>query len=508
MKKSLALTAALVLCASQAWAYENLHAGYSVQDKNPFYKMASKDIYAYSSFGADNLSKLEKIQRGSVHIVAYYTAEEMEKIIGEKFTTAYFDKQYEQMAVLQRSELNMLTVPNPLLDMERYAEQDNDNTIITQYYKEQFKTLEPKISLGIVNGQRTIKLSYLYKQMKSLIAVDQTLLSANDRLYMLTTVTVDDKIYADDAKTTADKEQKETTADDVVSKEKLNEAIKQATKIEKVNPADIDAKIIKAMDKTHERFIKGFKAFAPQGSAKPIVLKDDVAKKTITLPQDWFYTQIQIKEKEAEGSITTAASLPAMKKIAQELDYMGIYGLFADDFIMKRHNTHIEAAEPDDGSDSHASTEGEAKINYELSEAAEAKILAETRKALKNFDAMLFTCSFKLNDKDFQEMLALPRTQQLETEMFLSETLQRLKNHHNQDAYLSLDDYSYDIGFTKEKVLIDINTKISVLKDFKFTNLMRFASLSNNCGGMMLYTHKSDLPADEQIMKGIDEWQF
>lgn len=511
MKKSIALAAVCMLMSGQAWAYENLQAGYSVQDKDPFYKMASSRMYAYSGFSADALNKLEKMPRGSVHIVGYYTADEMTQILGEKFSTAYFNQQYEQIAVLQRSELDIRTVPCPLVDLERYTAKDNGNNIfLQQYMKEQFQTLKPIISIAKVNGNRAIKISYLYKQTKNLVAVDTTLLSANDRLYMLTTVTVDEKVYASqDYDVEIPNEETANTED---MQKKISEALTQALKIENVKPAEVDAKVIRGIDKTHTGFVKGFKAVAPHGTAKSVILTDSVAQKSITLPQDWFYAQIQFKEKEAAGTFSTAASLPTMQKIAQELDYRGIYGLFGID-VLPRPETSVEAAVPEQNIsavgqvDDSAATANQQAANEELAKAVEAKALEEARKALKNFDAMLLTCSFKVKDKDFQEFLTLPRSQQLQTEIFLRESLEKLK-HSSNDDYVSLDDYSYNVKYTQENALIDINTKISVLKDFKFINLLRLATLANDSGSALLYVHKSEIPVDEHIMQGIDEWQF
>lgn len=511
MKKGFALTALCMLVAGQAWAYENLQAGYSVQDKEPFYKMASSKIYAYSSFSANSLDKLEKMQRGSVNIVNYYTADEMTQILGEEFSTAYFDRQYEQIAVLQRSELDIRTVPCPLLDMERYAEKDTGkNIILQQYFQEQFQKLKPIIGITTVNGSRAIKISYLYKQMKSLIAVDTTLLSANDRLYMLTTVTADDKVFAAQNSEAATPDEEVSKSGDI--HKRMGEAFKQSMKTENVEPSDVDVKVIKAIAKEHKRFTKGFKALTPQGSAKHVVLTDSVAQKNITLPQDWFYAQVQIREKEGAGTFTTAASLPTMQKIAKELDFVGIYGLLDANAVL-HPNKPVEPAEPTEISDDadvyvddSVAADQQQPASAEMSEAAKAKVLAETRKALSNFDAMLFTCSFKIKDKDFQEFIALPRTQSLETEIFLQGALERLKR--GSDEYFALDDYAFDINYTKDKALVDINTKISVLKEFKFTNLLRLAAFADNSASALFYLHKSELPADEQIMQGIDEWQF
>ena len=62
MKKSAVVAIVLSMLTTQAWAYENLQAGYSVQDKNPYYKVESNKVYGFSNISATSLEKLEKIQ--------------------------------------------------------------------------------------------------------------------------------------------------------------------------------------------------------------------------------------------------------------------------------------------------------------------------------------------------------------------------------------------------------------------------------------------------------------
>ena len=71
MKKSALLAACLVLCTANAWAYENSAAGFSVKDGQPFYKMESTKLYAFSSFSTDEFNKLSDKRECSVHIVNY-----------------------------------------------------------------------------------------------------------------------------------------------------------------------------------------------------------------------------------------------------------------------------------------------------------------------------------------------------------------------------------------------------------------------------------------------------
>lgn len=526
MKKRAALAAALVLCASQAWAYDNLQAGYSVQDKEPFYKMASSKLYAYSSFGSASLDKLERMDQASVHLINYYTADEMESILGEKFSTDYFAKQYEQMALLQRAELDVRTVPSPLVDMERYAAHENKNNLLPQQQlvlKEQLKKLKPIISVSKTGGRKAINISYLYKQNQDLVAVDTTLLSANDRLYMLSTITIDEQalaekqsedIGADTAQqnsSAAASKNGETTKAGMSSgkfSNKLSEALAKAMQVENVNPADIDKSKLKNFARAHNKFVKSFKTLTPVQAAASVSFTDATAQKTMTLPQDWFYGQIQFKEKEAAGTFTMAASLPTMQKIASELDYVGLFS------ILDTAPAHSTEAEPYIESETDADAailSKEEQIALEAENAAyqvklQAKAEEETRKVLRSFDSMLFTCSFKINDKDFQEMLAMPRTNQLETEFFLRQTFEDLKRFNSD--YFTLRDYSYNLDFRQDKAAIDIHSEMDLMKDFSFTNFLRLTSLSNNVGSMLFYTHKSDAEPDAQIMKDIDKWQF
>lgn len=519
MKKSATLAAALVLCASQAWAYDNLQAGYSVQDKDPFYKMASSKIYAYSDFNAKSMDKLEKMSGGSIHTVNYYTAEEMAQILGENFSTAYFERQYEQIALLQRSQLDVRTVPSPLLDMERYAAHENKNHVLLQQqlFKEQLQKIKPVIKTSVSNGRKIITLSYLYKQMKTLIAVDCSLLSANDRLYMLTTVTVDEKAFKDkeDTETAVmeeaaaaeenGKHQEEIIIDD--DKTPFDKALAKLAQLENVNAADIDAKITKGFIKAHNKFLKGFNTVKPAAAEQPVSFTDDTAGKTMALPPDWFYGQIHFKEKEGSGSFTMAASLPTMQKIASELDYVGIFNILGSGLAYRQAAT---ADDEDYAADVIIQSEEE-QMAYEAEKAAyeeklQAKVMEETRKALRSFDGMLFICSFKLTKDEFKEILAMPRINKLETEMTIQTGLQRLKKY--QSDFFTLQEYSYDLNFTKEQALINIHTKVNLLNEFNFSNLLRLTSLPNDVGSMLFYVRKSEEAPNEQLTKGINKWQF
>ncbi|MDO4921080.1 MAG: hypothetical protein Q4E64_04550 [Phascolarctobacterium sp.] len=501
MKKSAALAAVFLLCASQAWAYDNLQAGYSVQDKEPFYKMVSSKLYAYSSFGAASVDKLERMNQASVYLINYYTADEMESILGEKFSTAYFDKQYEQMALLQRSELDVRTVPSPLVDMERYAAHENKNNVVPleqKLFKDQLQKLKPIISVSKISSRKAVNISYLYKQGDGLVAVDTSLLSANDRLYMLSTVTIDEQALAKKQPTdnSADAEQEDTAKTDSkngktteagMSSGKFSEALAKAMQVENVNPADIDKSTLKNFAKAHNKLVKSFKTMAPIEAAAPVSFTDATAQKTMTLPQDWFYGQIQFKEKEAAGTFTMAASLPVMQKIANDFDYQGMFALFAADNANSDEMSILTAVD-------------KTTNKYEP---LRDKAKEEVRKVLNNLDALLLACSIKSKDEDFKHMLSMS----LDTELITRETLHQLQRFEND--YFSLQKYSYGVSYKQGKAAyINIHSKINLLQDFAFDNLLRIAPVSDDTGSILFYLYKSDITPDEQITKDIDKWQF
>jgi hypothetical protein len=146
MKKCAALAAVLVLCAGTAYAYENSYAGYSVKDGKPFYKLESKKTYAYTEMSSREVANEDAVQKTAANIVNYCTAEDMTQILGTDFSTAYFDAEWDKLAILERSELSLKTVPTPLLDLDKYAAYDHNGnvTIVSQVLKEKLAQLTPK----------------------------------------------------------------------------------------------------------------------------------------------------------------------------------------------------------------------------------------------------------------------------------------------------------------------------------------------------------------------------
>ena len=472
MKKITALAAALILCAAHASAYENSYAGYSVKDGQPYYKLEAKKVYAYTNISSKKVYQDEDdLKNTAVNIVNYYTAEDMEQILGEKFSTAYFDAEYEKLALLERSQLNPKTVPAPLLELDKYAEHDSNGnlTIQSKVLKEKLEKLTPLIKTGKIAGKKAITISYLYKQGDVLVKIDTSLVSANDRLYLLSTVNTDQELYAPkkdekDADTDAD-------IDDIDTDEESDE-------VENVFVRDVPAETMQRFDKAHTDLLKGFKAFAPTSTPKAISFTDAAAGKSVQLPDDWFYGQLNLKYKD-KGTfyLTLASSMKEMQEVAANTDYDSIYSVLA-----------IPQADP----------EYQKKVTELYSSGA--------RNVLEHWNHLLITASVdNITDAEIKELLSTPVANRLAVESFISEGLQRMKGFSNE--YFALKDYKTNFDFTQEKALIGISADTDLLKDFVYNNKI-LLSCNQKAATAMLFIKKADVETEKSLEQQVNEWHF
>ncbi len=466
MKKSAFLAAALVLCASQAMAYQNPYAGYSVNDKKPFYKLESSRMYAYSGFSAEAFAKLKQNDVGSVHIINYYTPEEVSKLLEVDFNSAYFASEYEKLGLLERSQLDLQTIPTPLLDFDRYDANPELCDVLPQEHllKEKLDGIEPKVRIDKLGGNKVITVSYIYQQADKLINLNLSQLSVNDRLYMLSTITADNTLPANKA-------QQEYVHEDA----RILPVDAQAVTVEQRN----------ALWQTHAKFVKSFKALEPSAEPAKLAYTDVINKKLVALPNDWLYTQVHFKEKEAEGCFTVSASEKNILKIAQDIDYAGIFKLMQSKDAQERNA---------DGS-----------VSTKLTPQLQEKGFLEAVKVLDGLDAMLMTCSFATKDRDFQSMFDQALANKDTADFMVVGALESLKQ--GQGNIFKLYDYQYASDFTPKKSLMNIEASINLLENYDFNNSLSFRMTKNN-GSALLYTHKPEFAQDELLQQSVREWNF
>ena len=492
MKKITALAAALVLCAAHASAYENSYAGYSVKDGQPYYKLEAKKVYAYTNISSKKVYQNEEdLKNTAVNIVNYYTAEDMEQILGEKFSTAYFDAEYEKLALLERSQLNPKTVPAPLLELDKYAEHDSNGnlTIQSKVLKEKLEKLTPLIKTEKIAGKKAITISYLYKQSDVLVKINTSLVSANDRLYLLSTVNTDQDLYApkkDEKSADADADIDETDTDEENEEAKtepksaasVKEEVEKALEVENVFVRDVPAETMQRFDKAHTDLLKGFKAFAPTSTPKAISFTDTAVGKSVQLPDDWFYGQLNLRYKN-KGTfyLTMASSMKQMQDVAANTDYDNIYSVFA-----------IPASDP------------------EYQQKFMDLYTSGMRNVLEHWNHLLVTVSVdNINDADAKELLATPVANRLAVESIINDGLQRMKGFSNE--YFALKDYKTNFDFTQEKTLIGINADTDLLKDFAYNNKI-LLSCNQKAATAMLFIKKTDAETEKSLEQQLNEWHF
>lgn len=492
MNKSAILAAMLILASSSASAYENSYAGYSVKDGQPYYKLEAKKVYAYTNISSKKAYQNEEdLKNTAVNIVNYYTAEDMEQILGEKFSTAYFDAEYEKLALLERSQLNPKTVPAPLLELDKYAEHDSNGnlTIQSKVLKEKLEKLTPLIKTGKIAGKKAITISYLYKQGDVLVKIDTSLVSANDRLYLLSTVNTDQDLYApkkDKKSADADADIDETDTDEENEEAKtepknaasVKEEMEKALEVENVFVRDVPAETMQRFDKAHTDLLNGFKAFAPTSTPKAISFTDAAAGKSVQLPDDWFYGQLNLKYKD-KGTfyLTLASSMKEMQEVAANTDYDSVYSVLA-----------IPQADP----------EYQKKVTELYSSGA--------RNVLQHWNHLLITASVdNITDAEIKELLSTPVANKLAVESFINDGLQRLKGFGND--YFALKDYKTNFDFTKEKALIGINADTQLLKDFAYNHKI-LLSCNQKAATAMLFIEKTDVEIEKALEQQLNEWHF
>lgn len=498
MKKTVFLTAALLLCTATGFAYENPAAGYSVKDNAPLLKLESQKMYAFTDLPANSIAKLGDAQQGSMHIINYFSADEMSKSLEVNFSTAYFDAEYEKLALMQRSQIDMRTVPTPLLDRDKYgsAEEGRGNLLLQkELIKKELLNAKPRLRIDKIGKYKVITESYTLKQDDSLVSLDTSLLSANDKLYMLSTITTDKAYYAADKEAEANDEKVEKQAPAMPPATAQNEAQneeKALPKLEQVPWQSLPEELRTSLWQKHVQLLKSFKA-TPICNCLPVVrYQDQVSRKAVLLPQDWFYGQLNLQEKEGSFCVTMAASLDNMRQIAAEMDYLGILELAAK----KEQNPAKVVLEAPS-----ATVLPEAELSAE----AQSKVMEESRKALTHFDAMLMSASFAIKDKELNDFILGTTENQLAAQVMLEETLAGLKRSDSE--YFRLNDYKYELDFNELREKATINANVTLLQDFVYDNLVTI-TMKGSSGTALWYLHKPDFEANQELTKSIEQWQF
>ena len=171
------------------------------------------------------------------------------KICGEKFSTTYFNEQYEKLVLLKRCELSLKTVPLAIWNLDKY-EDAGVNLPYSELGINKLEDIKSFLSVDKIGKHKVITVSHLYKQNKKLYALNTSLLSEADKLYVLTTYEADDKVLA----SKDDDKQEEVPA---IIKRMQEE---EEAKIVNVTPAELDSEVRDKLWQEHTKYVKKFRA--------------------------------------------------------------------------------------------------------------------------------------------------------------------------------------------------------------------------------------------------------
>ena len=239
MKKTAVICSLLLSFAGTALANDNISS--NLHDNN----INSVVVSDYSNMSSNSHQAFpsEKVQE-----TCTITTENATKICGEKFSTTYFNEQYEKLALLKRCELSLKTVPLAIWNLDKYVEQG-----VKLPYAElginKLEDVKSFLSVDKIGKYKVITVCHLFTQNKKLYALNTSLVSVNDNLYAVSTYDVNDKAFApkDDAKL-------EEVPPIIKRMQEKEEA-----KVVNVVPADLDAEVKTAIWDEHSKFVKKFK---------------------------------------------------------------------------------------------------------------------------------------------------------------------------------------------------------------------------------------------------------
>ena len=265
MRKVLCMSLLLVQLAATAFAYTDKESGFKALSPagDNYITAVGKGFYGFVEDGGANAGYAEVIAQ-----------EQADKFFGSPFTTAVFEKKYNDILLLQRngvSQQQILKLADNVFVSPLFALADGE---------------DPEYSLEAqkLGGNKYIVVKYAAGESGE---QNMYFTSANDKLYML------------------------MTAQQPAKAQNLPESTVGVIAGADEKPASLPG----------EKFLKKFKTIKPQPQSQPLSFSDKTAGYTVSLPDDWFY--LQLKDHYNGQTVCFSAALPleAMREVgAQTLD--------------------------------------------------------------------------------------------------------------------------------------------------------------------------------------------
>lgn len=236
MKKSALIFALLLAFVSTSYANDKEPANLDANNEN----IVVTSISDNTSFEAKQVFPQEKVQK-----ITFISNEEASKICGEKFSTTYFNEQYEKLALLKRCELNLRTVPLPIWNLDKYVEQGVALSF-SELGINKIDDITFSLDVDKIGKHKVITVSNIFKQNRKLYVLNTTLVSVKDNLYAISTYDVNDKVFE------PKEDEKQEEVPPVIKRMREKEEAKTVN----VAPADLDVEVKTTIWEEQSKFIK------------------------------------------------------------------------------------------------------------------------------------------------------------------------------------------------------------------------------------------------------------
>lgn len=445
--KKIALFCALGLAmsTSSAFAFTNESAGYTLNNKTPEFVMQSSKMYGYMN-----------IKEEAMRVVCHFDAKDVSSAIGEKFSTAYFEKACSDLSVLKSNEAYKAAGKMPLLNLANYAKLDGaSKQVFENSLKDMDKVLQ-SLKVTKLGGQKAITMCAYMSQNGEVYDTYLTLTSANDMLYILAS-------GGPLPKTAAKAEESETT------KKASKQAV--ATSTEFVDVKNLDPKAVAKAAGGHNKFLKLFKVMPPvKNSNEPIAFTDVIAKRTVKLPANWSYGQYNLQDKQNPAVITVSMPADTLSRISEKLVPE----------ISKKDNLD------------------------KLNESAVLAKLGET--ALAEIKDVVVTGTYNMGyNKDVADALANPSATKLQLDVLFHTGLKELKKLGG--PFMKINSCKFNNHVDKNLGVITLNGDVTALRKVDFlTRVKLFGTPQIAMAAWQI--HNKTAAIDKTAAELYEQWQF
>lgn len=291
MRKVLCMSLLLVQLAATAFAYTDKESGFKALSHagDNYITAVGKGFYGFVEDGGANAGYAEVIAQ-----------EQADKFFGSPFTTAVFEKKYNDILLLQRNGVSQQQILKLV-----------DNVFVSPLFALADRE-DPEYSLEAqkLGGNKYIVVRYVAGK-----GGEQSLYftSANDKLYML------------------------MAAQQPAKAQNLPESTVGVIAGENEKPATMPG----------EKFLKKFKTIKPQPQNRPLSFADKTAGYTVSLPDDWFYLQLKDDYNDQTVCFTAALPLEAMREVGAPALDLGVTDLDSAITAAQETNSDVKTARAD-----------------------------------------------------------------------------------------------------------------------------------------------------------------